>query len=89
MLAFGVVGMLMRWASIPAAPFVIGYVLTPLFEVKLRSSLMDSEGSWMPFLTQPLTVGILVFSVAFVLFPFVSRAISNRKDRLRAEQGAK
>ena len=86
MLAFGVVGMLMRWASIPAAPFVIGYVLTPLFEVKLRSSLMESDGSWMPFLTKPLTVGILVFSVAFVVFPFVSRAVQSYFGKRRLDQ---
>ena len=80
MLAFGAVGMLMRWVSIPAAPFVIGYVLTPLLEVKLRSSLMESEGSWMPFITRPLTLTILIASLAFVLFPVISRMLRSRSD---------
>ncbi|MEM9107839.1 MAG: tripartite tricarboxylate transporter permease, partial [Pseudomonadota bacterium] len=40
MLAFGVLGYLMEKASIPLGPFVIGFVLAPLGEEKLRSGLM-------------------------------------------------
>ncbi len=88
MLAFGAVGMAMRWASIPAAPFVIGYVLTPLLEVKVRSSLMDSDGSWLPFLTRPLTLGILIFSLVFVLYPVVARAVRERSGAARVDHTA-
>ncbi len=85
MLAFGAVGIIMRWASIPAAPFVIGYVLTPLLEVKVRSSLMESDGSWLPFLTRPITLGILIFSVAFVLYPVVARMVKDRFGKQRLD----
>ncbi len=88
MLAFGAVGMAMRWASIPAAPFVIGYVLTPLLEVKVRSSLMESDGSWLPFLTRPLTLGILIFSLIFVLYPVVARAVRERTGAGRVDHTA-
>lgn len=81
MLCFGVVGLLMRWARIPTAPFVIGFILTPLLEVKVRSSLMMSDGSFLPFITRPVSLGILVFSILFVLWPTLSKRYLQRRNK--------
>jgi len=48
LLIFGVVGFVMRKASIPHAPFVIGLVLTPIAEQNFRTGLMISGGSLLP-----------------------------------------
>jgi putative tricarboxylic transport membrane protein len=53
MLGFGLLGLLFdRW-RIPLAPFVIGFVLTPLGEEAMVTALMSSGGSWWPLLSRP------------------------------------
>ena len=71
MLGFGAVGFAMKVVRLPSAPFVIGFVLMPLFEEKLRSSLMESDGSFLPFVERPLALTILLFSLAFACAPLV------------------
>ena len=44
MLAFGLVGIGMDRTNIPAAPFVIGFVLGPIAELRLSAGLMESGG---------------------------------------------
>ncbi len=73
MLTFGAVGLCMIAAGIPTAPFVIGLVLAPLFETSLRSALMESDGSFLPFLTRPAAAAILLGSVLFVTWPMLAR----------------
>ncbi len=69
-LAFGALGWVFSLAKIPMPPFVIGFVLTPLFETSLRTSLMQSDGSFLPFITRPISAVILVGSVLFVVWPY-------------------
>jgi putative tricarboxylic transport membrane protein len=73
MFAFGAIGLAMIVAKIPTAPFVIGLVLAPLFETSLRSALMDSDGSFLPFLTRPASAAILAGSILFVVWPHLYR----------------
>jgi putative tricarboxylic transport membrane protein len=84
MFVFGAVGLAMIVAKIPTAPFVIGLVLAPLFETSLRSALMDSDGSFLPFLTRPGSAAILVGSILFVAWPHLYRyalaAFASLKD---------
>ena len=44
MIAMGVVGFVMLRADMPAAPFLIAFVLGPMFEDNLRRSLLLSDG---------------------------------------------
>ena len=78
MLGFGLVGFLMRVVGLPSAPFMIGFVLTPLFEQRFRASMMESDGSLMPYLERPLALGILVLSIAFAAAPAVFGALRRR-----------
>ena len=55
MLLFGVIGFLLERARIPLGPFVIGFVLAPLGEEKLRSGLMMTAGDISPIFTRPLS----------------------------------
>ncbi len=54
MLAFGVLGWMMKRYDWPMAPMMLGLVLGPLFETALRQSLTMSHGSGMIFLTRPI-----------------------------------
>jgi len=69
MVACGILGFLMERAKIPLAPFVIGFVLAPIAEAKLRTALQISGGSYMPILDRPIAMGLVVFSVVLLLLP--------------------
>ena len=60
MIGFGVAGFLLERWKIPLAPFVIGFVLTPLGEESMVAALMSSGGSWLPLLTRPGSLAFLV-----------------------------
>jgi putative tricarboxylic transport membrane protein len=70
MLVFGVVGLAMELARFPLAPFVIGFVLAPLAEGKLRSGLMISDGSLLPMITRPISLLFVVISLVCFVWPF-------------------
>ena len=69
MLAFGGLGFLMERAGMPLGPFIIGFILAPLAEAKLRSGLMMSAGDYSPLVTHPLSAILLAVSVALLLWP--------------------
>jgi putative tricarboxylic transport membrane protein len=68
MLAFGVLGFMLERAKMPLGPFVIGFVLAPLAEAKLRSGLMMTAGSLEPMFTRPLPVLFLLIAVALLVW---------------------
>jgi putative tricarboxylic transport membrane protein len=72
MLGFGVLGFMLERAKMPLGPFVIGFVLAPLAEAKLRSGLMMTAGSLEPMLTRPLPALFLLISLALLLWPLYS-----------------
>lgn len=69
MVACGMLGFLMERAKIPLAPFVIGFVLAPIAEAKLRTALQISGGSYMPILDRPIALGLVVCCVVLLLLP--------------------
>lgn len=54
MLAMGVLGYTMRCMKVPAAPYLIAFILGPMLEDNLRRSLLMSDGSYMIFLRSPI-----------------------------------
>lgn len=74
MLGFGVVGLLMHAAKIPAAPFVIGFILAPLAEEKLYAGLQASSGSFRPLFTRPIAATFLLIAAVLFAMPFYRRA---------------
>jgi putative tricarboxylic transport membrane protein len=74
MLGFGVLGFFMERARIPLGPFVIGFVLAPIAESKLRAGLMISKGDYSPIFTRPLCLFFVICSVGLLLWPMVQHA---------------
>jgi len=68
MLGFGVLGFMLERARMPLGPFVIGFVLAPLAEAKLRSGLMMTAGSLEPMFTRPLPILFLLIAVALLVW---------------------
>ena len=69
MLAFGVLGFMLERAKMPLGPFVIGFVLAPLAEAKLRSGLMMTAGSVEPMFTRPLPIMFLLVALGLLIWP--------------------
>ncbi len=72
MLVFGVIGFLLERARYPLGPFVIGFVLAPLMESKLRTGLMMTGGSIEPMFTRPLSLIFLLIAIVLLVWPLVS-----------------
>ncbi|MGE4283028.1 MAG: tripartite tricarboxylate transporter permease [Clostridia bacterium] len=63
LLIFGVLAYVMEKFDYPTAPVILGVILGPIAEVNLRRGLMLSQGSFMPFLTKPISITFLVLAV--------------------------
>jgi putative tricarboxylic transport membrane protein len=67
MLFFGVVGWLMRKFGYEGAPLILAYVLGPMLENALRQSLLISQGSFLIFVTRPISAIALGFAFLLLL----------------------
>ncbi len=56
MLVFGLVGVFLEACKVPVVPMILGLILGPLVEQKLRAGLIASSGSLEPFLTRPISM---------------------------------
>ena len=80
MLAFGLLGLLFDRLSIPSAPFVIGFVLSPIAEKSMCTALMAEGGSWLIFVTSPMSAILLVMSTCVVLAVLTSSLRAARRE---------
>jgi putative tricarboxylic transport membrane protein len=71
MIAFGVLGYLMRKFGFEAAPLVLALILGKPMEEALRQSLGISQGSFAIFLAHPISLVLLVATAASVLAPLL------------------
>jgi putative tricarboxylic transport membrane protein len=70
MLAFGVVGFVLRRYGYPMAPFVLGIVLGDLLDKNLRRGLVLSDGDLTPFFTRPISAVLAAICIATILINF-------------------
>jgi putative tricarboxylic transport membrane protein len=66
MLAFGLIGYVLRHYGYPMAPLVLGIVLGDLFEKNLRRALVLSDGDLTPFFTRPISAALAALIVSSV-----------------------
>ena len=84
MFAFGIIGYFFTKLQIPAAPIVLGLILGKMADANFRRALQASQGSFLPFVTRPLSVIvlILIFFTIFSQTPYYSalqKKIAKRK----------
>jgi len=65
-LVFAIVGRFMLKNGVPAFPMVVGLVLGPMLEMRLKQSMSLSQGDPTIFLTRPLAALFLVFAIMAV-----------------------
>lgn len=61
MLGFGVLGF-----GIPQAPIILGFILCPILETNLWRGLQKSNGSLLPFVTEPISCAFILITVVVV-----------------------
>jgi putative tricarboxylic transport membrane protein len=70
MAGFGVLGFLMRKASFPLAPVILGLVLGPLMEKNLRRALALSGGDWSVMLSSGLAISLWLLAIVALVVPW-------------------
>jgi putative tricarboxylic transport membrane protein len=70
MFAFGAVGLMLEYVRVPLAPFAIGLILGPMAEGQFRAAMMWSDGSLLPMVERPISLGFLIISVLLFVWPF-------------------
>ena len=78
-LAFGVVGYLLRKADYPLAPLVLALVLGPVMERSFRQALISAQGDVTTFITRPLSATFVGLALLFFFLPVLARIWARRK----------
>ncbi len=71
MIGFGIFGYLAKKFDYEGAPMMLAFVIGPLLENSLRQSLLMSQGSFLIFVTRPLSAVNLVIASLLILSPFL------------------
>ncbi len=90
MLAFGLIGFVLREMKYPMAPLVLGLVLGDILDKSLRRGLVLSDGSPVPFLTRPISLVLWVTIAITVALSFrpVRAALARLAPRRRSTKEA-
>jgi Uncharacterized protein conserved in bacteria len=83
MLAFGLIGYLMRKLDLPSAPAILGLLLGPLAENGFMNALVMAKGSPVSYyFSRPVSVIIMIFIAFTVAWPFISDLLKKNKKKL-------
>jgi putative tricarboxylic transport membrane protein len=80
-LAIGVLGYAMRWFGLPVLPMVLGVVLGFLVESNYRRSLVLSDGDYMIFLQDPISLFLLICAAAMIVFSLLREVRAARAEK--------
>jgi len=67
-LLFGVLGLIMKIYDYPITATALGFVLGYLVETNFRRSLTLSKGDWSVFMTNPISMVIIILSILSVAY---------------------
>ena len=71
-LAFGLLGYLMRLLRFPAAPLLLGFVLGPMMEEHFRRAMLLSRGDFMTFFDRPISAVVMTLAILLLIWGLVS-----------------
>jgi putative tricarboxylic transport membrane protein len=75
LLAFGILGYVMRRYDYPIAPIVVGLILGPMAEAQLRRALSISLGDPLVLLQSPVSATLLAIALIALVAPFALRGL--------------
>jgi putative tricarboxylic transport membrane protein len=74
LLAFGILGYVLRRFHYPIAPVVVGLILGPMAEKSLRQALQISQGNWLTLFHSWIAIVLWILAIAAVVVPLTLRA---------------
>jgi putative tricarboxylic transport membrane protein len=83
-LFFGILGYIMEKFKYPLPPVILGFILGPIAETNLRRGLMSSSGSFLPFITHPISGVFLAIAVLSMVLT-VRNNFKKAKERKAAK----
>jgi putative tricarboxylic transport membrane protein len=84
-IAFGIIGYLMKKLGFDPGPMVLAFVLGSLLEDSLRRSLLIFEGDPTGFFTRPISGTLLVVFLLVAFVPMIRIALSRRQASSRRD----
>ncbi|MGV6875585.1 tripartite tricarboxylate transporter permease [Pseudochelatococcus sp. B33] len=81
-LAFGLLGFVMRRLSYPLIPLVLAFVLGPLAEKSFRQSVLLSDSGFAIFVERPLSLALLIALVVVLLLLVINQLSPDTFGRL-------
>jgi putative tricarboxylic transport membrane protein len=72
---FGVLGYIFSKHRWPSACVVLGLVMGYMLESNFQRALIISEGSYMIFLTEPISLVIIILTALFLAWPYIVPAV--------------
>lgn len=82
-LAFGLLAFALQKGQFPTAPIILGFVLGPMIETNLLRGMNQSQGSFAPFLTRPISAAFLLIAAVVIV-----RSVLKEFRRYRAGKTA-
>jgi len=80
MIAFGIIGYALEKLAIPLPPMILGLILGRMIEDNLRIGLIKTKGNFLPFITRPISLTILVLTILVLIGPQLFSVIFKRKS---------
>ena len=80
MALFGLVGYALIKLDFEPAPLLLGFVLGPMLEENLRRAMLLSRGSPSVFVTHPLSLALLVISLALLIIVVMPNIRAKREE---------
>ena len=79
MLVAGVLSYWLQKHKYPITPVVLGFVLAPTFELKVRQALEISNCDMLVFLRSPIALFFLLFAMVLCLAPVIMKFVKKAK----------
>jgi putative tricarboxylic transport membrane protein len=73
MFAFSLIGFLLNHFKYSSSAFILGLILGGIGENSLRKQLIIGDGSWLGFVTRPISLAIFLLSLAGFLYPLFTK----------------
>jgi TctA family transporter len=84
--AFALIGYVLFKLGCEPAPLLLGYILGPMMEEKMRQALLISHGDWSTFVTRPLSLGLLMTAAILVVVVVGLPAIRRQREQAFKEE---
>jgi TctA family transporter len=79
--ALGVLGYVFLRFKLDPAPLVLGFILGPMLEENFRRAMVINRGSFMAFVTQPISAALVGMILLFLAWQIVSFFLDQRKPQ--------